>query len=220
MEIKIETMKKLASKLSKLLSPRATVRQRVNVPIVGGVGSFVTFKNLADAGEHIAITFGSTRKSQVPLVRVHSECLTGDVFFSGKCDCGEQLKEAVTQLQKDGGILIYLRQEGRGIGLYNKLDAYALQSKGFDTYESNRMLGFNDDLRNYEVAAQMLSALGHSSIRLLTNNPDKASQLEDSGIKVTELVSTGVFVKKANREYLRAKVRVTGHHIKLEEALL
>lgn len=219
----METMKKLTSRLSKLLTPRASVRQKVTVPIYGGIGSFVSFKNLVDQGEHVAVVFETpimATKSTTPLVRVHSECLTGDVFFSGKCDCGEQLKEAVTTLQRQGGILVYLRQEGRGIGLYNKLDAYALQGQGYDTYESNRMLGFDNDLRNYEVAAQMLAALGHSKIRLLSNNPDKANQLEESGIKVDELVSTGVFVKKANKEYLKAKVRVTGHRIHLEEALL
>ena len=215
----MKTMRKMTAKLSKALNPKAVIRQKVTVPVLGGVGSFISFRNLADKGEHVALVFEGKANSKPPLVRVHSECLTGGVFFSGKCDCGEQLKEAMTKLQHEVRVLIYLRQEGQGIGLYNKLDAYALQVEGYDTYESNRMLGFNNELRNCEVAAQMLSALGHKCIRLLSNNPDKAGQLEKAGVTVTELVSTGVFMKHTNKGYLETKVRVTSHTFNLREVL-
>ena len=209
----------VGEKTEKKLKIKAIVRQRVQVPLEGGTGTFVSFNHLDDHGEHIAIEFPSPAVATAPLVRVHSECLTGDVFLSGKCDCGEQLREAVSRLQKEGGVLVYLRQEGRGIGLYNKLDAYALQQRGFDTYESNNLLGFQNDLRSYQTAAQMLMALGHSRIRLLSNNPDKMDQLTDLGIQVTELVPTGVFVKEANKDYLLAKAHKTGHHIDIAEVL-
>lgn len=193
----------------------ATIRRRVKIPLDVGEAEFVSFDNL-DQKEHIALLFegkGSTRR--YPLVRVHSECLTGDVFGSGRCDCGEQLQEAIRYMQREGGILLYLRQEGRGIGLYNKLDSYALQLQGLDTYEANRRLGFNDDMRNYKVAAEMLTALGQSEITLLTNNPEKRAQLEQSGIHVAQTLATGVFLKESNREYLRAKVKQTRHWINL-----
>jgi GTP cyclohydrolase II len=197
------------------------VRKTITIPVNAGAGSagqpgtFVTFRGLSDSGEHLAIGFGDWKNQKNPLVRIHSECLTGDVFGSGKCDCGDQLKEAMTLMQKTGGILLYLRQEGRGIGLYNKLDAYVLQAMGYDTYEANRILGFNDDQRNYLVAAEMLQALGKKKIRLLSNNPDKAAQLEAHGIEVNLKVETGVFVNETNRNYLKTKVLKTGHKINL-----
>jgi GTP cyclohydrolase II len=192
----------------------ATVRRQIKIPLTNGDGTFFTFRGLKDSREHVAIALG-TFTSRAPLVRIHSECLTGDVFGSAKCDCGEQLKEAMEKIRAEGGVLIYLRQEGRGIGLYNKLDAYALQSQGLDTYEANRTLGFDDDLRKYDVAAQILKAMGIKKIRLLSNNPDKRNQLENSGIKIEELVSTGVFVSDKNRGYLEAKVKTTSHNIDL-----
>lgn len=195
--------------------PKATVRQNVRIPIGTIEADFITFHNLADKGEHIALGLGDWKNNPNPLVRIHSECLTGDVFGSGKCDCGEQLKESIEAIEKVGGVLLYLRQEGRGIGLYNKLDAYALQAKGHDTYKANRMLGLKDDMRNYTVAQQMLEALGVKSIHLLSNNPDKVRQLKDLGIKIINQVSTGVFLKDSNRSYLEAKVAVTNHRIKL-----
>jgi len=154
------------------------VRQKVAIPILDGEveGDFFTFTGLAD-GEHVAVGFGDWKKQSVPLIRLHSECLTGDLFRSAKCDCGPQLQEAVVRFAKEGGVLLYLRQEGRGIGLYNKLDAYALQSKGFNTFEANRLLNFRDDQRDYRSAAHMLRALEGTTVRLLTNNPDKAAQL-------------------------------------------
>lgn len=208
---------KIKNLLCKLLGNMrvAKVRQSVRVPIENIEADFMTFKNLVDGSEHIALGLGNWKSSARPLVRIHSECLTGDVFGSGKCDCGEQLKESIQTIHREGGIVLYLRQEGRGIGLYNKLDAYALQAKGFDTYEANQLLGLEDDLRDYTVAAQMLRALKITEIRLLSNNPDKLSQLRGLGIQVSEEVPTGVFVKPANRKYLEAKVLKTKHRIGL-----
>lgn len=208
---------KIINLLKKLFnnSITATVRQSVRIPIENLEGDFVTFKGLVDNQEHVALGLGNWTSADQPLVRIHSECLTGDVFGSGKCDCGEQLKESIQEIHRAGGLVLYLRQEGRGIGLYNKLDAYALQAQGLDTYEANRQLGLKDDLRDYTVAAQMLRALGITKINLLSNNPDKIKQLRDLGIKVVEEVSTGVFVKPSNRKYLEAKIIKTHHRIGL-----
>ena len=149
-----------------------------------------TFEGLADAGEHVALQLGDLgahrrARTDAPLVRVHSECLTGDVFGSQRCDCGPQLLEAVERIADAGGFLLYLRQEGRGIGLYAKLDAYALQDTGLDTYQANVALGYPEDERDYTVAAQMLHALGVTRVALLSNNPDKAAQLSGLGVTVT-----------------------------------
>lgn len=208
---------KIINLLKKLLrnDQTATVRQSVRVPIENLEADFITFKGLVDGQEHIALGLGNWKYTDKPLVRIHSECLTGDVFGSGKCDCGEQLQESIQEINKKGGLVLYLRQEGRGIGLYNKLDAYALQAKGLDTYEANQQLGLEDDLRDYTVAAQMLKALNISKVKLLSNNPDKIAQLRKLGINVVEEVSTGVFVKPSNRKYLEAKVLKTHHRIGL-----
>src|SRR5215211_5541580 len=149
--------------------PAATVRTRVRIPLRFADGYSVP----ADGAEHIALVLGDPAAG-TPLVRLHSECLTGDVFGSARCDCGPQLREAVQRITEAGGFLLYLRQEGRGIGLYAKLDAYALQDAGLDTYEANRALGRGEDERDYTVAAQMLLTLGADRITLLSNNPDKA----------------------------------------------
>jgi GTP cyclohydrolase II len=180
-----------------------------------------TFSGLSDGREHVAIALGeravvpSAATAQPPLVRLHSECLTGDVFGSERCDCGPQLREAVERITEVGGYLLYLRQEGRGIGLYNKLDAYALQDAGLDTYEANVALGRGEDERDYTVAAQMLHALGVDRIDLLSNNPDKAAQLEAAGVHVRGTVATGVHVTAANARYLEAKRDHTGHTLDL-----
>jgi GTP cyclohydrolase II len=208
---------KLLNLLKKFMGTKitATVRQSVRVPIENLEADFITFNGLVDDCEHIALGLGDYSRSEQPLVRIHSECLTGDVFGSGKCDCGEQLKESIREINREGGVILYLRQEGRGIGLYNKLDAYALQAKGLDTYEANQKLGLKDDLRDYTAAAQMLRALGISKINLLSNNPDKINQLRKHGIEILKEVSTGVFVKPSNRKYLEAKVVKTNHRIGL-----
>ena len=194
--------------------PPAVVRREVQLPLRLADGSSVparmfTFHELVDGREHVAIGLG--KPGNVPLVRLHSECLTGDVLGSARCDCGPQLQEAITQIAGTGGYLLYLRQEGRDIGLYNKLDAYALQEGGLDTYEANRALGFAEDERDYAVAAQMLEALGVARLDLLSNNPDKVAQLEAYGIRVLHRVRTGLHDGPENRDYLAAKV--AGGHL-------
>jgi GTP cyclohydrolase II len=184
-----------------------------------------TFTGLRDGREHVALALGdravvpsvvrSATTSRPPLVRLHSECLTGDVLGSQRCDCGPQLREAVERIATAGGYLLYLRQEGRGIGLYNKLDAYALQDAGLDTYEANVALGRGEDERDYRAAAQMLRALGADRIRLLSNNPDKAVQLDAYGITVSERVRTGVHQSAANLRYLLAKREHTSHTLEV-----
>jgi GTP cyclohydrolase II len=201
-----------------MLSPvtPATVRGQVPLPLRLEDGSLteaqlLSFDGLCDGREHVAIALGDpvvdgvTEAGDLPLVRVHSECLTGDVLGSQRCDCGPQLHEAVERISNAGGYLLYLRQEGRGIGLYNKLDAYALQDAGLDTYEANLALGFGKDERDYTVAAQMLLALGINHIDLLTNNPDKATQLQSAGIRVHSQVPTRLHLSSGNGRYLAAK---------------
>jgi GTP cyclohydrolase II len=198
--------------------PVATVRTQVTVPIRFPDGYATTarvfsFDGLVDAREHLAFGLGDWARPQdrhpadgpAPLVRPHSECLTGDVFGSQRCDCGPQLREAVERIAGLGGFLLYLRQEGRGIGLYSKLDAYALQDAGLDTYEANIALGHREDERDYTAAAQMLAALGVERCALLTNNPDKAEQLSRLGMTLTERVPTGVYLSPVNAGYLAAK---------------
>jgi GTP cyclohydrolase II len=202
--------------------PAATPRARVRVPLRFQDGysvdaELVTFHGLTDGQEHVAVVLGDPAPGRIPLVRLHSECLTGDVFGSARCDCGPQLREAVERIATHGGVLLYLRQEGRGIGLYNKLDAYALQDQGLDTYEANAALGLPEDDRDYTAAAQMLGALGIGELDLLSNNPDKAGQLRELGIDVRDRVPTGVFTTAHNVRYLRAKVLQTQHTLPLAE---
>lgn len=200
--------------------PAARVETRIDLPLrLAGYDTTAvvhTFGGLIDDKEHLALRLGTP--GEVPLVRLHSECLTGDVLGSQRCDCGPQLREAVERIDADGGYLLYLRQEGRGIGLYNKLAAYALQDTGLDTYEANLALGHGADERDYAGAAQMLAALGVTRLRLLTNNPDKAAQLATAGVTVVEQVPTGVHVSPANINYLTAKVRTTDHTLDLRSS--
>jgi GTP cyclohydrolase II len=201
----------------------ATVRNKVMIPVgqnQSHEADFVSFHGLNDDKEHIALIFkGADAAQDVPLVRLHSECLTGDVFHSARCDCGKQLDEAVEAMAKQGGIILYLRQEGRGIGLYNKLDAYKLQDTGMDTFAANRALGFDDDLRDFSVAAQMLEALGVDEIDLLTNNLEKVKTIEEQGVVVRKQKSTGVFYNRHNGHYLQAKAEIANHKIDLKGVL-
>jgi len=204
----------------------ATIRTQVLVPLrfLDGfttTARVFTFDGLVDDREHLALGLGDCvaplpsiePRTQVPLVRPHSECLTGDVFGSQRCDCGPQMREAVERIADAGGFLLYLRQEGRGIGLYAKLDAYALQDAGLDTYEANLALGHGEDERDYTVAAQMLHALGLSRVTLLSNNPDKAAQLSRLGVTVTATVPTHVHLSPANASYLATKAKRGFHTI-------
>ena len=208
------------------LLPTATIRTQVELPLRLADGyttdaRVFTFDGLVDSREHLAFALGDCRSPhsaddrRVPLIRPHSECLTGDVFGSERCDCGPQLREAVERIADVSGYLLYLRQEGRGIGLYSKLDAYALQDDGIDTYDANVALGHDEDERNYVAAAQMLHALGVSRIALLSNNLDKTCQLRSFGITVVEQVPTGVYVSAANHRYLETKARRGGHTLEL-----
>jgi GTP cyclohydrolase II len=171
----------------------------------------VAFRASDDGQEHVALLIGAPG-GRPPLVRLHSECLTGDVFGSLKCDCGPQLKEALRIIgASGGGVLLYLRQEGRGIGLANKLRAYALQDRGLDTVDANRRLGFADDERDYGHAAAMLRALGITEVRLLTNNPGKVAGLEAAGIRVVERVPHHMPANPHNADYLATKRKKSGH---------
>ncbi len=173
----------------------------------------VAFRSDEDGAEHVALLIG-TPSGQAPLVRLHSECLTGDVLGSLKCDCGPQLDSALEAIAGSGwGILLYLRQEGRGIGLINKLRAYALQDQGFDTVDSNLRLGFADDERHYTLAARMLEALAQDEVRLLTNNPRKVEGLEAAGIRVAERVPLKAGGNAHNRNYLETKRTRSGHQL-------
>jgi GTP cyclohydrolase II len=200
----------------------ATVRTQVRLPIRLDDGrvtaaTVYSFDGVLDGREHLALALGDrageeTRPAGPPLVRLHSECLTGDVLGSQRCDCGPQLREAVRRIADRGGYLLYLRQEGRGIGLYNKIDAYALQDAGLDTYEANLALGFAADERDYTVAAQMLLGLGVDELDLLTNNPDKVAQLEAAGVRVRARIPTRTHLSAVNRDYLEAKA-FGGHRL-------
>lgn len=185
---------------------------RANLPLDGlNDTQMAVFRDGANGEEHAALIVGAFG-GKPPLVRLHSECLTGDVFGSLKCDCGPQLKQALKLIgEEGGGILLYLRQEGRGIGLANKLRAYALQDRGLDTVDANARLGFADDERDYGVAAAILKALGADEVRLLTNNPAKVEGLEGEGIKVAERVRHQMPPNPHNAHYLATKKARSGH---------
>jgi len=166
----------------------------------------------ADRKEHVALSVGTVADGAPVLVRLHSECLTGDVFGSYRCDCGEQLDDSMRTLHAEGrGILLYLRQEGRGIGLTNKVRAYALQEKGYDTVEANLRLGLPEDARDYAVAAQMLTSLGARRVVLLTNNPAKIAGLEENGVEIVNRVPVAIRPRPQNVRYLQAKQEKMGH---------
>ena len=170
----------------------------------------------SDTGlDHVALTMGDMTGPDPVLMRVHSECLTGDAFGSLRCDCGPQLDAAMKAIADKGwGVILYLRQEGRGIGLHAKIQAYHLQDKGADTLDANLVLGLPGDARNYRIASTMLEAIGVSDVCLLSNNPDKAEQLEKYGISVVERMPLVVGVGSSNRDYLQTKVERMGHKIK------
>ena len=167
-----------------------------------------------DGKEHVAVLSGEAHDGM--LVRLHSECLTGDVFGSKRCDCGPQLDAALERIEREGGAVLYLRQEGRGIGLMAKLKAYELQEQGLDTVEANHALGYPTDMRDYTVAANMLRDLGVTKIRLMTNNPDKQRVLEQEGIEVIERVPHQVPAEPENQRYLKTKQTKLGHWLDIQ----
>ena len=184
---------------------------------IAGTFKAIVFENKIDDLLHIAMIKGEIDPNDPILVRVHSECLTGDIFGSLRCDCGEQLHQAMKMMDKEGkGVLLYIRQEGRGIGLVNKLKAYALQDQGLDTVEANQALGFKPDLRNYGIGAQILANLGVRKMRLLTNNPKKIVGLEGYGMSVVEQVPIAVEPNEYNRCYLKCKELKMGHLLNID----
>jgi GTP cyclohydrolase II len=192
---------------------RLAIASRARLPVAAAAHhtEIIAFRSAEEATEHVALVIGEPN-GQPPLVRLHSECLTGDVFGSLKCDCGPQLDHALERIAQEGwGILLYLRQEGRGIGLVNKLRAYALQDQGFDTVDANLRLGFAIDSRDFGVAARMLELLGQTRVRLLTNNPAKVAGLSAAGIEVAERVAHRIEANPFNSDYLAAKRDRTGH---------
>ncbi|MFC0214280.1 bifunctional 3,4-dihydroxy-2-butanone-4-phosphate synthase/GTP cyclohydrolase II [Paenibacillus chartarius] len=190
----------------------------INLPTDFGTFKAIAYTNEVDQKEHVALVKGEIDGNTPTLVRVHSECLTGDVFHSNRCDCGPQLAAALQQITDHGsGVLLYMRQEGRGIGLINKLKAYALQEQGFDTVEANNKLGFGADLRDYGIGAQILKDLGVRQIRLMTNNPRKIRGLEGYGLEVVERVPIQMKENESNTNYLRTKKLKLGHMLQFDE---
>jgi GTP cyclohydrolase II len=189
-----------------------TLVSRARLPLDGlPETQIAAFRGSDDGEEHVALVIGAFG-GKPPLVRLHSECLTGDVFGSLKCDCGPQLKEALRIIgASGGGVLLYLRQEGRGIGLGNKLRAYALQDRGLDTVDANNRVGFEDDERDYAHAGAILRALGIHEVRLLTNNPAKVEGLTAAGLEVTDRVPHQMTANPHNADYLATKRRKSGH---------
>ncbi len=202
------------------LSKESLVRRVASAKLptkYGGMFTAIAYENDVDALHHIALVKGEIQPQDAVLVRVHSQCLTGDVFGSKRCDCEEQLHAAMGMVEKEGkGVIVYMRQEGRGIGLANKLKAYALQDKGHDTVEANEALGFKADMREYGIGAQILVDLGLHKVRLLTNNPRKIIGLEGYGIQVVERVSIETKPLKENLEYLKTKAKKMGHLLSIK----
>ncbi len=202
------------------LNKESLVRRIVTATIptkYGGVFQAVAYENDVDPFHHIALVKGEIGPEDTVLVRVHSQCLTGDVFGSKRCDCEEQLHTAMAMVEKEGkGVIVYMRQEGRGIGLVNKLRAYCLQDTGKDTVEANEALGFKADMRDYGIGAQILADLGLHRIRLMTNNPRKIIGLEGYGIQVVERVPIETKPRQENIEYLRAKAKKMGHLLSIK----
>jgi len=188
------------------------------LPTPYGDFTVIAYRSQTAPHEHIALVMGDVATDEPVLVRVHSQCLTGDVFHSLRCDCGEQIEMAMQRISGEGrGVVLYMRQEGRGIGLHNKIKAYALQEKGMDTVEANLSLGFKADLRDYGIGAQILADLGVRNMRLMTNNPKKISGLESYGLKITEQLPITTQPNPHNRRYLQTKQKKLGHLLKVPD---
>jgi 3,4-dihydroxy 2-butanone 4-phosphate synthase/GTP cyclohydrolase II len=189
------------------------------LPTPHGEFTVIAYKSTTDPDEHLALVMGDIDTEDPVLVRVHSQCLTGDVFHSLRCDCGEQIDMAMQKIAKEGrGVVLYMRQEGRGIGIHNKIKAYALQDEGMDTVEANISLGFAPDLRDYGIGAQILADLGIRNIRMMSNNPKKISGLESYGLKVTETIPLTTVPNPHNRRYLKTKQKKMGHLLAIADS--
>jgi 3,4-dihydroxy 2-butanone 4-phosphate synthase/GTP cyclohydrolase II len=217
-DIQIITIQELISYRNQM---EKLVQREVEIKLPTDFGTFdaIAYTNQVDSKEHVALVKGDIDPNRPTLVRVHSECLTGDVFHSHRCDCGPQLDAALKQIELEGsGVLLYMRQEGRGIGLINKLKAYALQEQGFDTVEANIKLGFAPDLRDYGIGAQILKDLGIRQIRLLTNNPRKIKGLEGYGLEVVERVPIQMEENVDNTDYMHTKKLKLGHLLDFQDS--
>jgi len=187
-----------------------------NLPTRFGKFKIVGYKNVLNGDEHVCLVKGDNFEKEPVLVRVHSQCLTGDVFHSLRCDCGQQLQSAIKQIEKEGkGVLLYMNQEGRGIGILNKIKAYKLQENGMDTVEANLALGFPADMRDYGIGAQILKDIGIKKMRLLTNNPKKMEGLSDYGLEIVERVPIEVDCSKESKRYMKTKQEKMGHLLKI-----
>jgi 3,4-dihydroxy 2-butanone 4-phosphate synthase/GTP cyclohydrolase II len=209
--ITIQDLIKYRSQTEKLIKKEA----ESNLSTEYGRFRVHVYKSLTDMKEHVAFVMGNIKKDKCPLVRVHSECLTGDIFHSKQCDCGDQLHLSLQMIAERGcGVLLYMRQEGRGIGLANKIKAYNLQEKGLDTVEANHELGFKSDIRDYGIGAQILADLGLKEIELISNNPKKLVGLEGYGLKIIRRVSVETCPNEVNIKYLKTKKKKMGHILK------
>jgi GTP cyclohydrolase II len=215
-------MRNLEAVTGRASEARGQVEVYAEAPLPTGRGDFraIVFRDRRDGAEHVAMVKGDVTTGEPVAVRVHSECLTSEVLGSLKCDCRAQLDRGLDYISARGrGVLVYLRQEGRGIGLGNKIRAYALQAQGHDTYEANRLLGFADDLRRYDVAAEMLRLLGVGDVELITNNPLKVSGLADAGVNVRRRIPLPSPVNPHSLGYLRVKRERTGHLIQTDDEI-
>lgn len=212
--LKIGTIKELINYRIRV-DKKVELKAKTRLPVEGlGEWEAFAFENLVTGKEHIAILKKELESNDPILVRIHSECFTGDVLGSERCDCRSQLRNAMEMINREGrGLIIYLRQEGRGIGLINKIKAYNLQDKGYDTVEANELLGFNADLRDYHEAADILKQLGYTEINLITNNPEKIDGLKQNGIKIKRRVSMPAHVHRNNQKYLKTKKLKFGHKL-------